>query len=240
MNLLPTIRKGGTRPPSFAKATDGRPDGLLDARQGKPVRRTGSTHINCLLPSGEGPASHRHGDGWCPQSGVWRARRARPEAALHLIALLFGLVFLSGCQSKLPDPMNDPLVARFFLEARPGEAGLPVQLPISKLGLTVNPKPVFVETDIIDADLIRVKLGWCMMIRFTPAASRDLYRLTAGNQGRRLVLAFNDQPAGARRIDEVMTQGGLLIFVEVDDVNLPPLVERLKRTSADLMKRQMR
>jgi hypothetical protein len=162
------------------------------------------------------------------------------KAALPLLALLFGLLLLSGCQSKLPDPMNDPLVARFFLETRPGEAGLAVQLPVSKLDLTVNPKPVFVETDIIDADLIRVKLGWCMMIRFTPAAARDLYRLTVGNQGRRLVLAFNDQPAGARRIDEVMGQGGLLIFVEVDDVNLPPLVERLKRTSADIAKRQTR
>jgi len=218
MNFL--ALNGGTRPP----------DGLLDALQGKPVRRTGSTHCNCKLPSGEGG----------PQGGVWQARKARPEAALHLIALLFGLFLLSGCQSTPPDPMNDPLVARFFLETRPGEAGLPVQLPISKLDLTVNPKPVFVETDIIDADLIRVKLGWCMMIRFTPAAARDLYRLTVNNQGRRLVLSFNDQPAGARRIDEVMTQGGLLIFVEVDDVNLPPLVERLKRTSADIAKRQSR
>ena len=184
MNLLPTVRKGGTRLPD--------------------------------------------------------AFRARPGAALGLVTLLVGLLLFSGCQSTPPDPMNDPLVARFFLEARPGEAGLPVQLPISKLGLTLNPKPVFVETDILDADLTRVKLGWCMLIRFTPAAGRDLYRLTAGNPGRRLVLTFNGQPAGVRRIDEVMAQGALLIFVEVDDVNLPPLVERLKRTSADIVKRQTR
>lgn len=168
------------------------------------------------------------------------AFRASPWAALHLCALLLGLVFLPGCQSTPPDPMNEPLVARFFLEARPGEAGLPVQLPISKLGVTLNPKPVFVETDILDADLTRVKLGWCMLVRFTPAAARDLYRLSVANPGRRLVLTFNGQPAGVRRIDEVMAQGVLLIFVEVDDVNLPPLVERLKRTSADLVKRQTR
>ncbi len=154
------------------------------------------------------------------------------------ILLFLGLAFLSGCQTTPPDPMNDPLVARLYLEARPGEAGVQVQLPVSKLGITVNPKPVFVETDIIDSELIRVDLGWCMLIRFTPAAARDLYRLTAGNIGRRLVLTFNDQPAAARRIDQVMAEGGLLIFVEVNDVNLPPLVERLKRTSADIAKRQ--
>lgn len=146
-------------------------------------------------------------------------------------------LFLTGCQSA-PDPMNEPLVARLFLEVRPGEAGVPVQLPVSGVSITVNPRPVFVETDIVDASLVRVNLGWCLGMKFTPAATQDLYRLTAGSQGRRLVLTFNDQPAGARRIDEVLEQGVLLTFVEVEDVNLPPLVERLKRTSAKLAGRQ--
>ncbi len=38
--------KGGTRPPSFAKATDGRPHGLAECAPGKPVRRPGSTYFN--------------------------------------------------------------------------------------------------------------------------------------------------------------------------------------------------
>lgn len=152
--------------------------------------------------------------------------------------MLACLLFFSGCQSTPPDPLNDPLVARLFLEARPGEAAVRVQLPISKLGINVNPKPVFFETDIVDSELMRVDLGWCMMIRFTPAAARDLYRLSVSNRGRRLVLSFNDMPAGARLVDQAMPEGALLIFVEVDDVNLPPLVERLKRTSADIAKRK--
>lgn len=156
---------------------------------------------------------------------------------LLLPVTLLALLFTAGCQTP-PDPMNEPLVARLFLETRPGEAGVAVQLPVSKVDITVNPKPVFVETDIVDAALIRVKLGWCMMIQFTPAAARDLYRLSLSNPGRRLVLSFNDQPAGARRIDQALTDGTLLIFVEVDDVNLPPLVERLKRTSTAITKQK--
>ncbi len=152
-------------------------------------------------------------------------------------ALLGLLALMSGCQSAPPDPLREPLVARFYLETRPGEAGVPLDLPISKVRIMVSPKPVFVETDISGSELVRVKLGWCMLVKFTPAAGRDLYRLSTGNGGRRLVLTFNDNPAGARRIDEVMGQGALLIFVEADDVNLPPLVERLNRTSADLAKR---
>lgn len=155
---------------------------------------------------------------------------------LCLSVALLALFFLAGCQSK-PEPMKVPLIARLFLEARPGEPALPLQLPVSGVTIKVNPKPVFLESDIIDAVLVRVNLGWCIMLKFTPAAGRDLYRLSVGNLGRRLVLTFNDQPAGARRIDQAMGEGSMLIFVEVDDVNLPPLVERLRRTSADLIKR---
>jgi hypothetical protein len=151
-----------------------------------------------------------------------------------LLAGLLIAVLTAGCQA--PDPLKAPLLARFYLEARPGEPAIAQQMPISHVTINVGPKPVLLENDIIGAELVRVKLGWCMLVKFTPAAGRDLYRLSAGNLGRRLVLTFNDQPAGARRIDGVMGEGALLIFVEVDDVNLPPLVERLNRTSVDLLK----
>ncbi len=154
----------------------------------------------------------------------------------RLTVVLLALLGLAGCQSK-PEPLKVPLIARLFLEARPGEPSVPLQLPVSGVTIKVSPKPVFVESDIIDAQLVRVNLGWCLMLRFTPAAGRDLYRLSVGSLGRRLVLTFNDQPAGARRIEQAMTEGALLTFVEVDDVNLPPLVERLRRTSAEIAKK---
>ena len=157
--------------------------------------------------------------------------RSRPLLALFL------LLFMAGCQSK-PDPMKEPLVARFFLESRPGEAGVPQQLPVSGVGITVNPRAVFIESDIVDAELVRSNLGWCMRVRLTPAAARDLYRLSLASIGQRLVLTFNGLPAGAGRIEQAMADGALLIFVEVQDINLPPLVERLKRTSADIAKRK--
>ena len=156
----------------------------------------------------------------------------------RLLLVLCPLLFVAGCRSPKPDPMNEPLVARFFLESRPGETGALMQLPVSRVGITVNPQPVFVESDIVGAELVRVNLGWCIRVRFTPAAARDLYRLTAASLGRRLVLTFNDLPAGARRIEQAMPEGALLIFVEVDDLNLPPLVERLKRTSAVIAQRK--
>src|SRR5258708_4584723 len=151
--------------------------------------------------------------------------------ALHLIALLFGLLLLPACQTTVPSPLHQPLVARFFRRAGRGPAGLAMQLPVSKITLQVNPKPVLVEYDIVSVGLARVDLGWCLQFQFTPAAARDLSRLTAPNLNRGLVLTFNDTPIGARRIDHAIDDGTLLIFVEVSDVDLPPLAEQLKRTT---------
>lgn len=154
-----------------------------------------------------------------------------------LVALLAALV-VSGCQTKDPvaQALDQPLVARFYLEAKPGEQGTQVQMPVSKVQLVVNPKPVLVEYDIANLEFAKVSLGWCLYFQFTPAAARDLYRLTAANPRRRLVLMLNDTPVGIRPIDQVISDGVLLTFVELPDEELPPVVERIRRTSAKLRK----
>jgi hypothetical protein len=125
-------------------------------------------------------------------------------------------------------------VARFFLETRPGEAGVPLHLPVSGVSVTVAAKPILVEYDILNAEVARVELGDCLMLQLTPAAGRDLYRLSVASMGRRLVLTLNDEPVGARRIEQAMPDGTVLVFVERPDADLPALVTRIKRTSADI------
>jgi hypothetical protein len=147
-------------------------------------------------------------------------------------ALLFASVF-GGCMAPAPAAFQ-PAVARFFLETRPGEAGVEVQLPQSGATINIGPKPVLVESDIINAEVVRVDLGRCLMVQLTPAAARDLYRMSVVAAGRRLVLSLDDRFLGARRIDQAMADGTVLVFVELPDERLPGLVARLKRTSTDL------
>ncbi len=155
----------------------------------------------------------------------------RPTAVL---ILLLGCL-AAGCRTTAEKPADyEPLVARLFLEARSDEVAVPVTLPQSGVAIALAPKPVLVEYDIVNAEVAQVELGRCLMLQLTPAAARDLYRLSVGAQGRRLVLALNDQPLGARRIEAAMSDGVVLIFVEVPDDRLPEMVERLKRTSADV------
>jgi hypothetical protein len=156
---------------------------------------------------------------------------------LRPVLALLAVLFVAGCRTAEPSPLDQPLVARFFMEVRPGTPGVAVQLPVSKVLLNINPKPVLVEYDIANAEFAKVDLGWCLYFKFTSAAARDLYRLTATNNGGRLVLTLNDTPVGARVIDGPIADGTLLIFVELPNDQLPPIAERLKRTSATLAKK---
>lgn len=158
---------------------------------------------------------------------------------MSFIILLAAGLAVAGCQGPKP-PEEVPLVARFYLELKPGEAGVSVDLPRSGLTIGVQRKPVLVEYDIVNAEVAQVELGRCLLVQFTPAAANDLYRLTANAPGRRLVLLLNDQPAGARRIDQAIADGNLLIFLEVPDDVLPQVVRRLKATAGELARNPRR
>jgi hypothetical protein len=104
----------------------------------------------------------------------------------------------------------------------------------------VSSKAIITEGDIVDAEVAQLELGRCLLLRVTPAAARDLYRLTVLNQGRRMVLALNGVALGARQIDGPFAEGTVLIFVEITDGELTTLVTDLKRTSAELQKEMAR
>lgn len=149
----------------------------------------------------------------------------KPAVSLLLLTLAF-----TGCQSAVKVDYT-PTLARFFLEEADART-LSVTLPQSGVRVMIGPKPMFTEGDIVNVELMQVELGKCLMFQLTPAAARDLYRISGSNQGRRLVLFLNDVPMAARRMEGPLAEGSIFVFVEVPDAALPALVENLKKTSA--------
>ena len=149
---------------------------------------------------------------------------------LRSFVLLVLALGAGGCKSAATRLAERPAVARFFLETT-AERAVNVVLPRSAVRIALSPQPVITEGDIADVALAQVDLGKCLAFRVTPAAVRDLYRLTGANQGRRLVLMINDDPIGARRIDGAIADGVLFVFVELPDDALPKLVADLKSTT---------
>lgn len=156
--------------------------------------------------------------------------------AMCLILAGLGLLLGAGCRSLgSADPAAPVTPIRFHLESADGK-GAVVELPRSGVRMSINAQPVITESDVIDADVARVELGDCLRFQLTGAGARDLYRLTASHQGRRLVLFLNGAPVGARRIDGPFADGAIMIFVELDDAALPALAETVKKSSAALQK----
>ena len=152
------------------------------------------------------------------------------------LLMLCVATLLAGCQSRTATAPK-PAVARFLLEAE-ADRTAEVTLPVSGVRLRVLPKPVILEYDIVSVELAQVELGRCLLFQLAPDAARDLSRLTAANHGRRLALLINDRPMGARVIDQPLLGGVILVFCEMPEAELPGLVERLKRTTAELRSRR--
>jgi hypothetical protein len=152
------------------------------------------------------------------------------------VALLAG----AGCGTVGSADAKAPVVpVRFFLESADGK-GAVVELPRSGVKISINAQPVFTEADVVNADVARVELGDCLRFQLSGAGARDLYRLTASHQGRRLVLFIHEAPVGARRIEGPFTDGSIMIFAELDDAALPALVETVKKSSIALQKEMAR
>ena len=137
---------------------------------------------------------------------------------------------LGGCQSTAAPRDYKTTWARFFLESGSAD-GTPLTLPQSGVHLTVNSKPVISEGDIANVELVQVDLGKCLLFQLTPTAARDFYRLSVTHQGRRVVLVVDGTPLGARRIDGVIANGSIFVFVEMPESEMPAFVENLKKSS---------
>ena len=149
---------------------------------------------------------------------------------------LVAVILLGACASADKPGERAGITARFHLESADGE-GVPAVLPRSGVVLRLNPKPVLTEADIAGVDVAEVELGRCLLLTLTPAAGRDLYRLSVAHQGRRMALQLDGAFIGARRIDGPISDARVFIFLELPDEALPGVVAELRKTAAAIRKK---
>ncbi len=156
----------------------------------------------------------------------------RRPRLLFALLLSFALAFFAGCASS--KKKNYPeTVARFLLEASASEAGATVQLPRSGTTIRVAPKTYFTEYDIVSCTAVFNEFGRSLVFKLTPEASRDLFRLTATSRGKRLVTVINGVAVGARRIEDPLSDGYIVTYVEIEDERLDEFAKNIVSTSTD-------
>jgi hypothetical protein len=84
--------------------------------------------------------------------------------------------------------------------------------------------------------LAQSDMGKFLVFNLTSDATRDVYRVTGTNQGKRLVLFINDKPVGARVIDRAFNTGAVSVFAAIPEELLPELAKNLNATSIDIQK----
>jgi hypothetical protein len=155
---------------------------------------------------------------------------------LPLLSLLF--LGLAGCLTTASSKKKDktPTLARFMLEVGPREAGARLRLPISNVNVTIVPKALFTEYDIVNCEVANNEFGKCLVFQFSPEAGRDLYRLTVPNQGKRIVTLINGEAMGARMIEAPIAEGYFFTYIEVPEADLAKLAADIKRSSEEARK----
>lgn len=152
-----------------------------------------------------------------------------------LIALATAL-FFAGCQTAQPNTGNW-FRARFVLEsASPDGYAATVRLPVSQVQIALEAEASISEFDYTAIDVVDLELGKCLLFTLKPAASREFYRITVANQGKRLVLLMNGQPYGVRKIDGAVADGRIYIYIEATDEKMDTMAKQLKETNAEIQK----
>ncbi|MEY4489958.1 MAG: hypothetical protein RIQ79_2466 [Verrucomicrobiota bacterium] len=155
---------------------------------------------------------------------------------ISLFCLLFAGLAAGGCASSSKKKDYPISVVRFMIEATAQENGGLVRLPQSAVAISIAPKTFFTEYDIVRCDVVDNELGKSLVFQFTEDASRDLYRFTATNQGKRIVVVLNGTAIGAQRIVSPNMQGYLVMYVEIPETELITLAKNITLTSTDARK----
>jgi len=167
--------------------------------------------------------------------------RVSISSFLGFVLLVQILIFGSGCQTSRSDRDFTPNLVRVFIEENaqmPSSHLVETVLPMSRTRITIRNRPVLLENDIVQAGQMDSDYGPALVLVLTPEATRDLMRASSSNLGRRMVMTVNGVPLGSRYIDRIFEEGTLSFYVEIDDDDMPELVENIQKTSQYIQSRK--
>ena len=147
---------------------------------------------------------------------------------IHLIIALLGMAFFVSC-TKETKPTH---AVRFFPETESSGASFSksVRMPLSRLEFIVTRKPVIWEAQIADVQMVQVASGeYALRFIFDDYGTRELYRQSVQNLGRRMVVEINGKAMGARQFDGAISNGVYYTFMEMKPDEMAELVVALQK-----------
>jgi hypothetical protein len=139
------------------------------------------------------------------------------------------LWLLPGCSQKLDPPVIDILL---YIEAdsESGNFSRNAILPISNISIPIFPQPVFTSADMKFVEIVDSDCGKCLMITLSERAGYELYKISIDSINNRLVLVVNGQVVGFSVIDHGISDGTILVFVEMKSRDLESMALDINKT----------
>lgn len=157
------------------------------------------------------------------------------QRCLVLLFAIIPAVLFVGC---VDDDEKPEYTLRVHLTSGGASGGVtqPVVMPVSGIQYEIYRRAIFFEGDIVNVELARVDMGLGLLIEVSQFAARELYRTSVSQRGESLILFINDEPMGARPIDETMNNGQFFTFVEMSEDKLRELAPKLKESVIRMQK----
>lgn len=152
------------------------------------------------------------------------------RSAVFIVIALTLVGGMTSCRKEQPK-----MICHFYMESNPGFQDVftrKVTLPATGQDVTIASKPFLQSGDVLKLDLAQVTLpdgsplvGF--LFQFSEKGTRELFRQTANNQGKRIFLLVNNQVVGVRPIDVPISDGQLFMISEIPESELPSFVAEL-------------
>ncbi len=151
-----------------------------------------------------------------------------PSSPLTRVLAICSVLLCAGFLCSCSSDKKRPHTAEFYLEKEYPTAES-IHYDAAELLQASGNRPVVMDKEIDDVDLVRVDAGICLLFHLSPSSTMRLAHTTANNLGKRLVLVIDGKPVGIRMIDEIIQNGQLFTFTELSSQEMGKTVVQLKQ-----------
>ena len=138
-------------------------------------------------------------------------------------------VVLSGCAQFQKKETVSLRIHEQVTSGLPPENAMPVEVPTSRLKLTISPFPILTEKDVLSASLYDTAGGKAIYLRFNPHGTFILDEATTRNRAKYLVSFLNNRPVAAWLVNQRILNGQFLIEGDFSDEEAQKAVEALNK-----------
>ncbi len=143
--------------------------------------------------------------------------------------VIFGVLLLSGCAIFGGGEKTTIWFHEQVDDALPVTHRREVTVPISRLQISVSPRPTLTEKDLDAAEVVETSGGLAILLRFDSHGTNALDQMTTRGRGHYIVIFLNGDPLVAWLVDRRLSLGQFLLEANLTAYQTREIVKDLNK-----------